>query len=134
MKVHAAAALMREGEGAALRKFLAAEPAEGGSALPRMGQWRLQARLAESDAERDHALRQVEAVFLDLAGPADAMQALGTLCKLRATSSSAVAADARRLAGQGLERDRVFANWFLASRGRTGRLIAWRKRWSPTMS
>ena len=120
LKVHAAEALVLEGRGDVVRGWLAREPATGEGASPRIGRWRLQVRLAVSTAEREAALAHIEAVFLDPAGPPDALQAVESLCKLRAVSSPTAAAGARKLAQSGVVRDRVFAQWFLALAGVDG--------------
>lgn len=120
LKVHAAEALVLEGHGEAVREWLDREPAQGEGAFPRIGRWRLQARLGGAGAERAAALGRIEAVFLDPAGAPDALQAVESLCKLKAVASPGAAAGARKLAQNGSVRDRVFAHWFLALAGVDG--------------
>lgn len=114
VKVHAAEALTLEGHGEGVREWLDRDPTDGEGAFPRVGRWRLQARLSRNPLERAAALRRIEAVFLDPAGAPDALQAIESLCKLREVASPPAAAGARKLAQSGIERDQVFANWFLA--------------------
>ena len=117
VKVHAAEALVLEGQSAVVRAWLDREPTDGEGVFPRIGRWRLQVRSSPSQEERGAALRRIEGVFLDPAGAPDALQAVESLCKLQAVSSPAAAAGARKLAQNGTEKDRVFANWFLALAG-----------------
>jgi hypothetical protein len=120
VKVHAAEALVLEGQGEIVREWLTREPTEGEGAFPRIGRWRLLVRLGGPAPECEAALGRIEAVFLDPAAPPDALQAIESLCKLRAVASPRAAAGARKLAQNGLVRDQVLANWFLALTGADG--------------
>jgi len=117
VKVHAAEALVLEGQGALVREWLDRDPTQGEGAFPRVGRWRLQARLGGAGTERQAAIDRIEAVFLDPANPPDAIQAVESLCKLKAVSSPKAAAGARKLAQSEIVKDRVFAFWFLSLTG-----------------
>ncbi len=110
--IHAAEALIRHGEGEAVRAFVLGPR---GGALPRIGRLRVLATLA-SPSERNDLVRQIEAVFLDPAAP-DRKQAVETLAKLRHPLSPTARAVAQDQAATLPPNEAVLPLWSLQYSG-----------------
>lgn len=112
VRVHAAEALVTEGESALVSAAL--PPAGPDASWPRVGYWRVRAMGAGSAEDRAVAVRQVIGIWLEPRDPAERLQALESLCKLREPLTGPTLAAVRRATVEGPEAERVFAWWALA--------------------
>jgi hypothetical protein len=118
IKVHAAEALLDAGEPQGVaREFERELASKGGEPRYRIGIWRVLARTAPDDRERQQWVGRIVAAFLDTAGP-DRLHAAEALAKLdyHASGQAAEAFDLEARLGRGsLAAD---ARWVLANSGR----------------
>lgn len=125
VRVHAAEALVAIGEGGIARATYERELLALEAGPARVGAWRVLAATARTDKERAAWVRKIGDVFT-VAGAADRLQAIESLCKLRAPIADTVLAQAKAMAA-GPEPERPLANWALHLAGDTtavGALVA----------
>lgn len=111
VRVHAAEALIAIGEGAIARATYERELLALEAGPARVGAWRVLAATARTDTERAAWVRKIADV-LGVPGAADRLQAIESLCKLRAPITDTVLAQAKAM-NAGPEPERPLANWAL---------------------
>jgi hypothetical protein len=111
VRVHAAEALITIGEAGIARATYERELLVLEVGPARVGAWRVLAFTARSDSERAAWVRKIAEV-LTVPGAADRLQALESLCKLRAPITGTVLAQAQAMSA-GPEPERPLGTWAL---------------------
>lgn len=116
VRVHAAEALVANGEAAAVRELFLRERPGDEATIYRIGVWRVLANTAPDAADRAAWIARVEQVFLDEKAP-DRSQAVETLGKLGHGVTGEVLAAVRKRAAEAAEPDTIMPLWALAHAG-----------------
>ena len=120
-RIHAAEALVAEGEGETVRRAFEAEAATADSSPFRVGVWRGLANTAPTAVDRSQWAAKVEATIVRPGDP-ERLDAIETLCRLRVRGASPTLAALKKMTATDPEGDALLSWWALAFAGEPGAL------------